>query len=625
MSFLLFIILIIVIVTASNNNKNTQNNNAKYQTPTYSNPTYNQHYCSRSSIPKLKFYSKKDTLELFGYTITNSLFYTSTSKSDMPFAIYTKSTPNFGETPSEGLNYWPNYNQISKTQQGYFIKWLANGKPYIEELGYAYIYYYGLEYRALVEKQDQKEVLFEIIDLVNKFKRLRYGYDLIVYLILSIKNFSQDEIDKILVFLKNNELEYMYNPAYNSIIKNLTPSEDYHVKFSPYQFLNNDEYNNLSDRKNELLSYYFEKITENLKESELYSVKTQTYNYYMAMAYYHTSNLVTYNAIVPSTKVKRLWNQARKIIKDEIKQTVKKFDSSSNPLTEIEKLAYLPSKLRNNINYSSNHFDFGEKTISDIGTIAEKLGFNLTDNFLINQRLYDYENSIFLLDTNTQELLKNRINYDALIKLFKTDIPKNLQWLKSLSAESDIIRVRSEKSQLYPIERVIITEGITEEILLPVFARLCGYDFDKTGTYLISAGGKNQVVKLFYKLYETLKLPVYILLDKDAESNLEEIKPKLREFDKIHLLKSGEFEDLLPPELVQRTLNDDFKNFSQIELETLKQNIPMAKLLEELFKEKGLHEFKKSEFAEHVARQITSKKDVSTEIADIVEEIKSKK
>lgn len=116
MSFLLFIILIIVIVTASNNNKNTQNNNAKYQTPTYSNPTYNQYYFSRRSIPKLKFYSKKDTLELFGYTITNSLFYTSTSKSDMPFAIYTKSTPNFGETPSEGLNYWPNYNQISKTQ-----------------------------------------------------------------------------------------------------------------------------------------------------------------------------------------------------------------------------------------------------------------------------------------------------------------------------------------------------------------------------------------------------------------------------------------------------------------------------------------------------------------------------
>ena len=244
MGFLFFVILIIIIVSAANSSKNNQSRTS-YQENTYSTPTYNT-YSSyyRSSTPKLKFHSKSDTVNLFGYSITNSLFYTCDSKSDMPFAINTKSTPSFGVTPSEGLNYWPNYNQISKTQQGYFIKWLADGKPFIEELGYAYIYYYGLEYRALVEKQDQKEVLFEVIDLVNKFQRLRYGYDLIAYLVLSIKNFSLDEMDKILVFFKNNEQEYMYNPAYNSIVKNLTRSGQYQVKFSPYQFLNNNEYNN---------------------------------------------------------------------------------------------------------------------------------------------------------------------------------------------------------------------------------------------------------------------------------------------------------------------------------------------------------------------------------------------
>ncbi|MCD7879541.1 MAG: TerB N-terminal domain-containing protein [Candidatus Gastranaerophilales bacterium] len=219
-------------------------------------------------MPKLKFYSKNDSVELFGYTITDSLFYTCTSESDMPFAIDIKSTPTFGYTPSEGLNYWPNYNQISKSQQGFYIKWLAEGKPFVEELGYAYIYYYGLEYRALVEKQDLKDVLFEVIDLVNKFKCLRYGYELVAYLILSIKDFSLDEIGLVLKFLKENEQYYTYNPAYNSIIKNLTPAGQYKVKFSPYQFLNNNEYNNLSDRKNELLSYYFDKITENLEESD---------------------------------------------------------------------------------------------------------------------------------------------------------------------------------------------------------------------------------------------------------------------------------------------------------------------------------------------------------------------
>ena len=57
MSFLFFIVLIIFIVTISNNNKNTQNSNTEYQTNAYSNPTYNQHYSSRSSAPQLKFYS----------------------------------------------------------------------------------------------------------------------------------------------------------------------------------------------------------------------------------------------------------------------------------------------------------------------------------------------------------------------------------------------------------------------------------------------------------------------------------------------------------------------------------------------------------------------------------------
>ena len=71
----------------------------------------------------------------------------------------------------------------------------------------------------------------------------------------------------------------------------------------------------------------------------------------------------------------------------------------------------------------------------------------------------------------------------------------------------------------------------------------------------MSAGGKNQVVKLYYRLVDSLNLPIFVLLDKDAKENLEEIKPKLRSIDKIHLLACGEFEDLLPLELVHRTLD----------------------------------------------------------------------
>ncbi|MBQ8459374.1 TerB N-terminal domain-containing protein [bacterium] len=471
MGFLFFVILIIIIVNVANSSKNNQSNISyqenSYSTPTYS--SYNSYY--RSSTPKLKFHSKTDTVNLFGYSITNSLFYTCDSKSDMPFAINTKSTPSFGITPSEGLNYWPNYNQISKTQQGYFIKWLADGKPFVEELGYAYIYYYGLEYRALVEKQDQKKVLFEIIDLVNKFKRLRYGYDLIAYLVLSIKNFSFDEIDKILEFFKNNEQEYMYNPAYNSIIKNLTPNGQYQVKFSPYQFLNNNEYNNLSDRKNELLSYYFSKIIEELDENEIYTTKLQNYSYYMAMGYYRTTNSVAYNAIIPATKLKRSWNQARKIIKDEIKQTVKKFDSSAEPLTEIEKLAYLPSKLRSNINYSFNIFDFEEKAISDVGTIAEKLGFKIQDKATLRQStlIADACEALgYEIEPNVN-IDKKPYKKDILVSIYKSQYPKKLSPIdyQIASLFTDIgYQIALEDNELLQVEIAYIENYIKKEFNL---------------------------------------------------------------------------------------------------------------------------------------------------------------
>ncbi|CCY63065.1 uncharacterized protein BN819_01155 [Clostridium sp. CAG:967] len=427
MFFLFFVILIIIIVNVANSNKNTSNNNTTYKTTSYSTPTYNQYSYSRSSKPKLKFYSKNDSVELFGYTITDSLFYTCTSKSDMPFAIDAKSTPTFGYTPSEGLSYWPNYNQINKTQQGFYIKWLSEGKPFIEELGYAYIYYYGLEYRALVEKQDLKDVLFEVIDLVGKFDRLRYGYDLIAYLTLKINNFSEAETNKLLIFFKNNKQFYIYNTAYRTIIKNLTPIEQYSVDFDSSQ-LNNDKYYAVRGKKYELLEYYFNKVKETLDKTEMYTTKRQTYYYRMAMGFYGINNLIEYDAIVPSAKLKRLWNHARKTIRYEIKQTVKNFDGSNESLTEIEKLAYLPAKLRNNINYSFNNFDFGEKTITNIKTIANKLGFKIQDKATLRQSTLIAEACEALgyeIEPNVN-VDKKPYKKDTMVSIYRNQYPKKL-------------------------------------------------------------------------------------------------------------------------------------------------------------------------------------------------------
>lgn len=275
--------------------------------------------------------------------------------------------------------------------------------------------------------------------------------------------------------------------------------------------------------------------------------------------------------------------------------------------TDLEKMDY--SELRNWAEFVINYS-------------LEMAGLTLENDYLMNQRLLNYENSVFENNKNVQELLNNKINYKACLSYIDEKSPKNLLWLKNLEISSDIRKSRFDNSLRFPVEKVVIAEGATEETLLPEFAKRCGYDFDKEGIYILSAGGKNQVVKLYYQLVESLKLPIFVLLDKDAKENLEEIQPRLRDIDKIHLLDCGEFEDLLPIKLVERTLDYELKNISMLEKEKLNEDIPRVKFLEEVFKTRGMHEFKKVEFAQMVKKNIKYEEDISPEVVEIIDEIR---
>ncbi len=254
----------------------------------------------------------------------------------------------------------------------------------------------------------------------------------------------------------------------------------------------------------------------------------------------------------------------------------------------------------------------------------QNLGYESDGDYSINEKLLKYEQTVFYLDDYTKILMNNKIDYKSFINLIDSNCVKNLQWLKALAQNGDIKKAREQNSFIYPICQVVIVEGATEEILLPEFARICNYDFAKQGIYLISAGGKNQVVKMYYKLSKNLKLPIFVLLDKDAHENLEEITPCLREIDKIHILKCGEFEDLLSKDLILRTIEFEYSNISIIEKGILDSNESMTKILEEFFRTRGMHEFKKAEFANLVKNNLRAEQDVTPEIKEIIEEIKYK-
>ena len=260
------------------------------------------------------------------------------------------------------------------------------------------------------------------------------------------------------------------------------------------------------------------------------------------------------------------------------------------------------------------NMDFAEVTDYATKIINYSLGVS-EGNCIINKKIKEYENKIFYNDDETQKFLDNAINYEEAIKYIPDECVINLKWLKSLLNET------KSKNYKYPLTKIIIAEGITEEILLPKFSQVLNYDFDLNGVHIIAAGGKNQVVKLYYELSQEVKIPIFVLLDKDAEENIAQIRPKLRQTDKIHLVSCGEFEDILPLNLIKKTINSHFKNFLSVNIEDLTSENSMVYVLEELFKTKGLHEFKKAEFAKLVCENITSVSDISSEIQTIIEEI----
>ncbi|MGE0200454.1 MAG: ATP-dependent endonuclease [Candidatus Melainabacteria bacterium] len=106
-----------------------------------------------------------------------------------------------------------------------------------------------------------------------------------------------------------------------------------------------------------------------------------------------------------------------------------------------------------------------------------------------------------------------------------------------------------------PFHLLILVEGETEKLLLPAFARHLGAPLEKAGIWLLSAGGKNQMVGLYQKYQDDLAIPIFVLLDQDAAGVSQQIAFRRRDGDQLVVLADGEFEDLYDPALLAAVIN----------------------------------------------------------------------
>ena len=248
-----------------------------------------------------------------------------------------------------------------------------------------------------------------------------------------------------------------------------------------------------------------------------------------------------------------------------------------------------------------------------------------SSDFKLNEIIRKDENEIFYLSSDDKKFLNSKIDFSALIDLFDIDeLPLNLKRLK-LQAGLSSIETRERFSTLFPVSKVVLVEGITEEILLIEFAKILGLDFKKEGIFVLGAGGKNQVARKYYKLINEIKIPIFILLDSDAREIYEIIIKKLRQKDKIHLIKTGEFEDILTGKLIKNALNFHFAQNLLSSKGDFDKNGNTVHELHDCFKNNGWGEFKKSDFAKIIREYLHQDKNppVSEELKLITDEIKN--
>ncbi len=243
-----------------------------------------------------------------------------------------------------------------------------------------------------------------------------------------------------------------------------------------------------------------------------------------------------------------------------------------------------------------------------------------------NRALIDEIHCVYKLSDSMKSFVDLDININGVLSLVQKNVttPINLKRLLLTEKDySDLKKSREKFNLCFPVEKVLVCEGITEEILMPKFAAMAGFNFDKNGVKLISAGGKNQVAKLYCELKDELKIPIFILLDADAKETALQIDSVKRACDTIYLIEAGEFEDIFSLNLIKRTINKRFKNICECCVADFKGNLPMTKKLADFYRINNLGDYQKADFAKQIHENLSYDTDLTDEILLIINKIKA--
>lgn len=125
----------------------------------------------------IQFYGPGTVATVDGQILDSPLIYLVSGKLQQPYDASLIETDLPVARSGRGayeLPYWPNYRQCSPEQRRNYLNWLTSGRrdPSVE-LGYVFIYFYGLERRIVLDKQDSVVIINELLNLLPIYKYSR--------------------------------------------------------------------------------------------------------------------------------------------------------------------------------------------------------------------------------------------------------------------------------------------------------------------------------------------------------------------------------------------------------------------------------------------------------------------
>ncbi|MBK8190129.1 MAG: ATP-dependent endonuclease [Vampirovibrionales bacterium] len=236
----------------------------------------------------------------------------------------------------------------------------------------------------------------------------------------------------------------------------------------------------------------------------------------------------------------------------------------------------------------------------------------LTSDDRARAALAPFSRLIWLLDMITRDAPIEKITWD--------------EALQRADAAQDT-GANETPSFVRPVRKLILVEGVTETLVLPAFARALGLSLSGAGAFMMAAGGKKPLARLYEEYAPITAGPIAALLDNDARDGAQALQNALRPQDTLIILSPGEMEDAYPLALMLRALNQELTpsrplsesdwQAAQAEWRQEKGRSPRTvETLQALWKRYGLEggTFDKARFAQAIAAAITGPQDVPGDV-----------